>query len=80
MSPLGAQQSVQVQQIDEEREIYQFMATNSREDIRRLIQEIKRGVVTNTSQSDTSQGISTISATQSNLYQDAQDPYEDVKL
>ena len=56
------------------------MATNSIEDIRRLIQEIKRGAVPITSQSDTSQGISNISDTQSNLYQDSQDPYEDVKL
>ena len=54
------------------------MATNSREDIGRLIQEIKRGPIPITSQSNTSLGISTISDTQSDLYQDAQDPYSNV--
>ena len=33
-------------QIDDEEEISQFMATNSKEEIRRLIQEIKQGAST----------------------------------
>ena len=72
MPPLNQQSTLQTQ---EDEEIAQFMSANSREEIQKLIQVIKQG------STSTTQGIpSTPSSQENSLFQDSQDPYQDVKL
>ena len=60
-------------QTQEDEEIAQFLAANSYEEVRKLYHLIKQGGNTPTTQG-------TSSSQDPSLFQDSQDPYEDVKL